>query len=471
VRLPAAAGGADDRAARRAHLARAIGERTGDRRVTVLDAAGRVVVGDSGGARVAAAGAIASGVPAFTYRGADARVPRGREVFVAQRRTADGWRVIVEQPVHAALREAERSAMLALASALGTMVLAVLFAHAVAARVTRPLDEVVRAVRRLSVGDAQGGVATVDASAPAELRALARDFNEMAARLRASYGQLHDALCEREDANARLGDVLARLDGTVRERTADLQLAVARAEEASAAKSRFLAHMSHELRTPLNSVIGFTNILRKNRHGTLRPDQLTYLDRVVANAGHLLLVINDILDLSKVEAGRVELVVERVRVDELARETAAQFEAQVRDRGIRLDVVAPPGAVWADTDAGRLRQVLINLVGNAVKFTPRGSVTVVVTADLHTGALAGIDVCDTGLGIDAHRLATIFDAFEQGDAGSARQFEGTGLGLTISRALCRLLGFDLEAHSVEGEGSVFAVRPLRDAGVAAAAAA
>ncbi|HUH12973.1 MAG TPA: PAS domain S-box protein [Longimicrobiales bacterium] len=236
----------------------------------------------------------------------------------------------------------------------------------------------------------------------------------------------------------------------------DMRKAKEEAEEASRAKSRFLANMSHELRTPLNSVIGFTNVVMKNKAGNLRPQDTTYLERIRENGRHLLDLINDILDLSKVEAGRMEMEPAPVDVGALVREVTRQLEAQVADRPVELVAEVPERVAIVDTDRGKLKQVLINLVGNALKFTDEGSVRVIVRTDSHARPRA-LEVVDTGIGIPPARLAAIFEAFQQADTSTTRKYGGTGLGLTISRSLCRLMGYDLEVESREGDGSTFRV--------------
>src|SRR5690606_9416251 len=201
------------------------------------------------------------------------------------------------------------------------------------------------------------------------------------------------------------------------------------AETASRTKSDFLARMSHELRTPLNSVIGFANILLKNRTGNLREQDITYLDRIRDNGRHLLLLINDILDLSKIEAGRLEVELELIDPAARVKEVAQQFEVQVRDRPLELRIDVPTTVAPIHSDPARMRQVLMNLVGNAVKFTERGSVTVAIDTERKTARPLRIRVRDTGIGIPPDRLDAIFDAFEQAESSTARKYGGTGLGL------------------------------------------
>ena len=246
-------------------------------------------------------------------------------------------------------------------------------------------------------------------------------------------------------------------DITARKR-ADEELRRARdaAEAANRAKSDFLASMSHELRTPLNSVIGFTNVLRKNKAQTFREQDLQYLDRILGSGKHLLRLINDVLDLSKIEAGKMELEIAPVSLTALVTETIAELQGGVRD-GIVLQAKVPRAELVIESDARKLKQILINLVGNALKFTERGTVTLAVDVDAITRRPVRIQVQDTGIGIPEERLSSIFQPFEQAESGTARRFGGSGLGLAISASLCDLLGYTLQASSSVGVGSIFSM--------------
>lgn len=229
------------------------------------------------------------------------------------------------------------------------------------------------------------------------------------------------------------------------------------AEAASRAKSEFLAMMSHELRTPLNSVIGFSNVLLRNRNGNLRERDLLYVRRIRSGGQRLLSLINEVLDLSKIEARRMQIDRAPVDLGELVEDTIASFEGQLRDRPITLDAEIPEHLTPIMTDPAKLLQVLTNLIGNAIKFTERGSVVVRVVADLASRRPERIDVIDSGIGIPSDRQLAIFDAFEQADSSTARQYGGTGLGLAVSKSLCDLLGYGLEVQSEVDLGSMFTI--------------
>jgi signal transduction histidine kinase len=230
------------------------------------------------------------------------------------------------------------------------------------------------------------------------------------------------------------------------------------AERSSRAKSEFLTHVSHELRTPLNSVIGFSNVLLRKTGG----QEAVYLERIRANGTHLLSLINDLLDLSKIEAGKERLELSEVSLDRLIAETVRELEGRLVGKQVVLETDVPSGLAPLSTDERKLKQVLINLIGNALKFTEEGRVIVRVIADPESSIPQRIDVVDTGIGIAAERQAAIFEAFEQADRGAARRYGGTGLGLSIAQSFCQLMGYRLSVASVVDKGSTFSVllRPM-----------
>lgn len=247
------------------------------------------------------------------------------------------------------------------------------------------------------------------------------------------------------------------LELRVRERTAELSTARVRAEMADRLKSAFLATMSHELRTPLNSIIGFTGIVLQELPGPLNAEQRKQLGMVRSSARHLLALINDVLDLSKIEAGELEVHRERFDLTTSIHQAVEVIRPMADQKELVIDVRLGPGLEAMDSDRRRVEQILLNLLNNAVKFTEQGGVT--LTAERVTGEAPSVrvSVADTGIGIAAHDLVELFQPFRQLDTGLTRVHEGTGLGLAICRRLAGLLGGSIEAHSEPLRGSTFVV--------------
>ena len=237
--------------------------------------------------------------------------------------------------------------------------------------------------------------------------------------------------------------------------SAESDVARRQAEELSRSKIDFLDRMSHELRTPLNSVLGFTNVLLKKGKLASTPLELDYLQRIRLNGMHLLNLVNDLLDLNRIEKGEMTVRLKDLDLGALIEETVDQLDDWGLKDNVKAQLVIPPHLDPIRADESRVRQVLKNLVGNAVKFTDEGSITVRVDAEGNT--VRRIHVEDTGVGVPPDRIKTIFMAFEQGDGAKTRAQQGSGLGLAISNALCEMMGMQLSVESVLGEGSTFTV--------------
>ncbi|HJV94910.1 MAG TPA: ATP-binding protein [Albitalea sp.] len=346
-----------------------------------------------------------------------------------------------------------------------TFFIALFILFVVSRWVTRHLEQLARHARALSVERLGQPLELVRSHGgpPDELDQVASAFNDMSRSLDAE-------LARRAAAERELKAHRDHLEELVAERTAELQVAKERAEVANQAKSSFLAQMSHELRTPLNAILGYAQILKMN--GALSEERRNVgLDTIRASGEHLLALIVDILDLSKIEAGKAELVPEQIDLGAFLRGIADIIRVRAEEKRLQfsLDTASdlPP---TLHVDAGRLRQVLINLLGNAVKFTDRGQVTLAVRrlAGNGTHVRLRFTVQDTGVGIRPDQSEMIFEPFEQvGDL--HRRSGGTGLGLAISRQLVRAMGGDIHVESEPGHGSRFSFElllPLRDSGAA-----
>jgi signal transduction histidine kinase/CheY-like chemotaxis protein len=236
-------------------------------------------------------------------------------------------------------------------------------------------------------------------------------------------------------------------------------------EVASRHKSQFLANMSHELRTPLNAIIGVTEMLLEDAQAAAQPDQVEAHERILRAGRHLLALINDILDLSKIEAGKLELSLESVALAPLVEDVVATIRPLAAKNGNQVEVEYPADGGTIRADPTRLRQALLNLASNASKFTERGRIRVAVTRlpDDDGREWVSMVVSDTGIGMTAEQMAKLFEEFTQADASTTRKYGGTGLGLAISRRLCRMMGGDITVTSTPGQGSTFTIRLPADA--------
>jgi len=290
-----------------------------------------------------------------------------------------------------------------------------------------------------------------------ELRVSNEELEEQSRALKESQARLEQQQVELEQTNSQLEEQAQTLEAQrdELERTAAaVELKARELEQASQYKSDFLANMSHELRTPLNSLLILSKLLGDNPDGNLSDDQVKYARTIQSSGNDLLTLINDILDLSKIEAGRLHIQPESVPLSRLVNDLRALFQPVADERGLAFEITvdgdAPP---TAETDRQRLEQILKNLLSNAFKFTERGRVRLSVKA-VGADRLA-FAVQDTGIGISKEQQQGIFDAFRQADGTISRRYGGTGLGLSISRELARLLGGAIQLESEPGRGSTF----------------
>jgi PAS domain S-box-containing protein len=270
-------------------------------------------------------------------------------------------------------------------------------------------------------------------------------------------------ISEQKQAEEELRELNYNLERIVAERTGELEQALVQAEAADRLKSAFLATMSHELRTPLNSILGFTGILQQGLAGTVNAEQHKQLGMVLSSARHLLELINDVLDISKIEAGQLEVRSEPFILNDVIEEAVDLIRPQLEQKGLTLHQLTPREPIELVSDPRRVKQILLNLLNNAIKFTEQGEVRLTVDriqsfsfpSELREKPAVQIRVSDTGIGIKPDELKTIFQPFRQLDTGFARQHEGTGLGLAICQRLVELMAGDVTADSVWAEGSEF----------------
>jgi signal transduction histidine kinase len=348
-----------------------------------------------------------------------------------------GWHVFVEQPLAEAFAPLYSSILRTVVLLIAGLVLAVLASLFLARRMVTPIETLQAGAARIGSGDLDQ---PIEVRTGDELQSLAEEFNRMTDQLRESY---------------------AGLERKVEERTHDLNVVLEQLEQkgqeletVSRHKSEFLANMSHELRTPLNAIIGFSEVLQEKMFGELNEAQVDYVGDIREAGQHLLSLINDILDLAKVEAGRMDLDLGDVSIPQALNSGLTMHGERAGRQGITLGLNVEPDVGLIQADERKVRQVIFNLLSNAVKFTPSGG-RVDVSARLTDGVVE-VSVADTGAGIAPADQERIFEEFQQaGGPSSSTSPEGTGLGLTLSRKFIELHGGRLWVESEPGAGSTF----------------
>jgi len=348
-------------------------------------------------------------------------------------------KVFLRYDMHVVYTALSKQLYLNLIAGLVAIFLSILLASRFAHVITRPILALSSAAR--AVGARRDYSARVPQTGDDELGELSRVFNEML-----------DTVQNRDAALARSH---SELEGRVADRTSELRQAKELAEHATASKSEFLAAMSHEIRTPMNGVIGMASLMAET---ALSAEQTEYTRGIQSSAEALLGIINDILDFSKIEAGKLDLELVPFNLRESLEELIDLVKFRAQEKRIylqlRIDATVP---VMVVGDPGRIRQILMNYLINAIKFTPQGGVLLNVEIQQGADAIRRLHfmVEDTGIGLATDKLNIVFDEFTQADTSTTRRFGGTGLGLSICRRLARLMGGEVAARSIEGQGSVF----------------
>ncbi|HND63151.1 MAG TPA: ATP-binding protein, partial [Opitutaceae bacterium] len=366
-------------------------------------------------------------------------------------------------------------------------VLSMLFALAASRYFQRgisdPIARLAEAARRVAIeGDYN---VRVETRVGGETGTLVDAFNSMLSTIQQRDADLLIAKDNAESARARLAeintmleDVNRTLEQKVKDRTIELEKMMLTAKEANQAKSAFLAKMSHELRTPMNAIIGYSEILLEDAADSGNKSAIDDLNKILSAARHLLGLINDVLDLSKIEAGKMELYLETLDLATLVKEASTTVAPLVEKKNNRLVVDCPPDIGVIHADATKVRQILLNLLSNASKFTDAGQITLRARRDdTPNGEYAVLEIADTGIGMTPEQMSRLFQSFAQADSSTTARYGGTGLGLAISRQFARLMGGDVTVDSAIGVGSTFTaripaqVKPLKHAPEPAAAAA
>jgi signal transduction histidine kinase len=268
-----------------------------------------------------------------------------------------------------------------------------------------------------------------------------------------------ELMTEIEQKNRDLEQHSADLEATVAQRTVELKHAMEAAEAANQAKSGFLANMSHELRTPMNAIIGYSEMLMEDAEDEGNEDAVGDLKKIHSAGTHLLSLINDVLDLAKIESGKMDIYLETFKVPGMVDEVVSTIDTLVKKNGNRLQVEVDEAIGEMRADITKVRQALLNLLSNAAKFTHEGVIGLMVQGEQENGVdWIRMSVSDSGIGIPPDKIDHVFDEFSQADETTTRDYGGTGLGLPISRRFCQMMGGNITVESTVGEGSTFIIR-------------
>jgi len=340
---------------------------------------------------------------------------------------------------------------------LASCLLAMVVGYSLQRSLTGPLTELAGASRRIA--EQKDYSVRVQERGGDEIGTLTRSFNLMVQTIEQRNAELEVARRNAEEARESLRQINEQLEQKVAARTAELERAVVAAKEANQAKSAFLAKMSHELRTPMNAIIGYSEMLIEDASDDSDSGVADDLRKILSAARHLLGLINDVLDLSKIEAGKMQLYLETFDLQILVHEVTSTIAPLVEKRNNQLIVNCHPDLGSMYGDSTKIRQTLLNLLSNASKFTENGRVELKVESEIvdNQGWIV-MQVVDTGIGMDEVQMARLFKPFTQADASTSSKFGGTGLGLAISKQFAQMMGGDITLTSAPGAGSTFTLR-------------
>ncbi|MDD2764123.1 MAG: response regulator [Opitutaceae bacterium] len=340
---------------------------------------------------------------------------------------------------------------------LACCLLAMLVAQKLQRSLTNPISELAAAARRIA--GRQDYTVRVQERGNDEIGTLTRSFNQMLQTIEQRSAELEVARKNAEDARESLRQINEGLEQKVSERTAELERAVVAAKEANQAKSAFLAKMSHELRTPMNAIIGYSEMLQEDANEKGEEEAAADLQKILSAARHLLGLINDVLDLSKIEAGKMQLYLETFDLQILVTEVSTTIAPLIEKRKNELIVNCTPAIGSMYGDATKIRQTLLNLLSNASKFTENGRIELKIDREITDNQVwVVMHVTDTGIGMTEEQMGRLFKAFSQADASTTSKFGGTGLGLAISKQFAQMMGGDISVKSTSGTGSTFTLR-------------
>ena len=365
----------------------------------------------------------------------------GREVLGSYMPIWDlGWGIVVQRPLTDISTEVKQLGNTIFMATIISVLLAILAGWLMSRKISKPISLLANASEKVAQGDLH---TLVNVKSSNEIGVLASSFNQMVVSLRKSRNELKQW---GKDMEKR-----------VEKRTEELEHANLKLQELDRLKSMFIASMSHELRTPLNSIIGFTGIILQEMSGEINEEQRKQLTLVKNSGSHLLNLINDVIDISKIEAGKVEITIEEFDLSVLAQEIKDSFAVAVDKKGLKLSLETPP-TLLLESDERRVKQILVNFISNAIKFTDRGEIEIKLVKKDKT---AEISVRDTGLGVKKEDMNKLFKDFSRIPI-KDRTIEGTGLGLYLSKKIADLLGGGIKAESEFGKGSIFTlILPLK----------